>query len=174
MILDMIRAVAAVSGALGAVAELQLGVGQLRPAAYRAAEAGVVAASGVGLTAHGGVDSFLLYRPLPAFPCGVITEKVGQQICGLSAKIQKIVQQGNDGQHPAPVHAHSMRERVDHVCDSGDQPRECNQQIQPGQPLHFHGNDEPDPNLLVGHQSGQRQKQAQQMTPPLWQKAKKN
>ena len=72
MILNVILAVAPIPCALGAVAELQAGVGQLRAAADGTAEAGLA------LLVGDLVDPALVHRPLPALPGGPVAEEVRQ------------------------------------------------------------------------------------------------
>ena len=74
MIVNMVLAVAPVPAALGAVAKLQAGVGQLRAAADGAAE------PGLALLVGDLVDPALLDGPLPALVLGMVADEVRQDV----------------------------------------------------------------------------------------------
>ena len=98
VVVNMVLAVAAIAGALGAVAELQAGIGQLRAAADGAAEAGLTAASAAASAeARVGVDVGLLHLPLPALMGGMIANEIRQDIGGLLAEEKQIVGDGHQG-----------------------------------------------------------------------------
>ena len=154
MVVDMVLAVAAIPCALRAVAELQIRVRQLRAAADRAAEAGLA------LLVGDLVDPPLLHLPLPALPGGMIADEIRQDVGRLLSEEDQPDHDGHQGQKPVQIDQ-APGEAGNHGDDPGDRGKEGQPQIDPGQPLHLHGEDEPDPDLLIRQQRGHSQEEAE-------------
>ena len=146
---NMLRAVAVVAFAAGAVAELQGGVIHIRAAADGTLVGVGGLDGGVGSpVASGGVEGDGLgILDLLHGPAGVGTPCGGQEIPAVLAEGQEVVGQGDDGEE-------IIGEEIDDALQNEEQ-------VDQRQDPCLHGDDEQDHELGIGEQCGVGQEQAQ-------------
>ena len=149
---DMLRAVAVVALAAGAVAEFQIGGIHIRAAA----DGALVGVGGLdlgvgGLVAAGGVEGDGLalggMGDLLHGPAGIEPPGGGQQVPAVLAEGQEVVGQGDEGEE-------IVGEEID---DTQQNHHQIDQSKDPG----LHGDDEEDHELGIGEEGGISQEQAQ-------------
>ena len=147
VVIDMIDAIAAIALALRAVAEFEVRIVRIRPAADRAfmpvgllAGFGAVGACPIGVRA-GICRGRAVILPLPVAQC------VGQDVFDVAAEEKEIVEQRHDGQQPVEREERGQLQGREHV-----QHREA--EIDPRHVFHLDGDEEEQQHLRLRRETG--------------------
>ena len=149
VIVDMLRAVAVVAVALGAVAELFVGIVGIGLSAYRAL---VDIAAGL----LGVLGGLLEIHRLPGSPVGGLPFDPAQAGHQIVPEEDQIVQDGHDGGHHAYQRKDTHGKGHDQTFQNGVGKQS---RIQPGQPLDLDGNDKEEKHLQIRIQRGKGEKE---------------